>query len=389
MDQNLPEHYFSRFFEAPKESFFLFGPRGVGKSTLLKKRFPNACWIDLLLPNERRTYEAAPERLYQLVRALPDQTMIIIDEVQKVPALLSVVHKLIEEHRGWQFILTGSSARKLKRAGVDLLAGRAILKTLHPFMATELGGAFSFEETLEYGMIPIRFERNDPEAVLNTYIHLYLQEEVREEGFVRRYEDFARFLETMTFSHGALLNIQNISQECFVKRKTVENYISILEDLLLGFQLQVFSKRAKRQLAAHPKFYFFDTGVFRILRPKSFLDVPQEINGAGLEGLVAQHLVAWKDYTKEKYQLFFWRTRSGVEVDFVVYGPTGIWAIEVKNATNVSKKDLKGLKSFLQDYPMAKALLLYRGKDKLKIDDILCLPCEEFLKSLHPNQPIS
>lgn len=388
MNKSLPEHYISRFFKEPEESFFLFGPRGTGKSTLLKKRFSNAYWIDLLLPEVQRSYEAFPERLYQVVKALPVGATVIIDEIQKIPTLLTVVHKLIEEHKRWRFILTGSSARKLKREGVDLLAGRAIMKTLHPFMATELKEAFSLEEALEYGMIPIRFNRKDPKAVLNTYIHLYLQEEVRQEGFVRNYEDFARFLETMTFSHGAILNLQNISQECSVKRKTVENYISILEDLLLGFRLQIFTKRAKRELSAHPKFYFFDTGVFKILRPKSVLDIPEEINGSTLEGLVAQHLLAWKDYTDEKHQIFLWRTRSGVEVDFIVYGPWGIWAIEVKNGTKISKKDLKGLKAFMEDYPTTKSIILYRGKEPLKIDGILCLSCEDFLKSLYPNHPI-
>lgn len=389
MKENLPEHYISRFFQDPDNSFFLFGPRGTGKSTVLKKRYPDAYLIDLLLPNVKYSFESSPDRLYQVVQSLPDGTTIIIDEVQKVPALLSVVHKLIEEHRGWKFILTGSSARKLKRAGVDLLAGRAIMMMLHPFMAAELQKDFVIDEALQYGMIPIRFGKANPSAVLDSYIHLYLREEVKEEGFVRRYEDFARFLEAMTFSHGSVLNIQNIAEECEVKRKTVDNYISILQDLLIGYQLQVFTKRARRELSSHPKFYFFDSGVFRILRPKSVLDIHEEINGAALEGLVAQHLWAWKDYTTEKHQLFFWRTRSGVEVDFVLFGPWGIWAIEVKNGAKVSRVDLRGLKSFLEDYPMAKAIFLYRGNEPLKIDNILCLPCDAFLKNLYPNQPLT
>lgn len=313
---------------------------------------------------------------------------IIIDEVQRVPSLLSVVHKLIEEHRGWQFILTGSSSRKFKREGVDLFAGRAIKRTLHPFMAAELGAQFSLSDALQFGMLPLRLERKDPEAVLHAYIDLYLQEEVKAEGLVRRLEDFSRFLEALTFSHGSVLNIQNIAQECNVKRKTVHNYLSIVEDLLIGYQLQVFTKRAKRALSVHPKFYFFDAGVFRTLRPKSILDIPEEIGGATLEGIVAQHLWAWKDYTREKHELFFWRTRAGAEVDFIVYGPWGIWAIEVKNGKNVTTGDLRGLESFLEDYPMAKAFLLYQGQEPLKIKNVTCVPCDTFFRSLMPNQPI-
>jgi predicted AAA+ superfamily ATPase len=206
------------------------------------------------------------------------------------------------------------------------------------------------------------------------------------EGMVRNIGHFSRFLEAVSFSHGSLLNISNVARECEVERKVVEGYISILEDLLLGCRVKVFTKRAKRALVAHPKFYFFDAGVYRSLRPKGPLDKPQEIDGHALEGLVAQHLSAWIAYTKGDFSLHFWRTRSGVEVDFVVYGSEGLYAIEVKNSARIHPQDLRALKAFKQDYPGSKAYLLYRGKDPLLKGEILCLPCSDFLIRLRPGQ---
>ena len=224
--------------------------------------------------------------------------------------------------------------------------------------------------------------------MLAAYISLYLHEEIQAEGLVRNTEKFSRFLEAISFSHGSLLNVSNIARECEVKRKTVENYLSILEDLLLCYQLPVFTKRAQRQLISHNKFYLFDSGVFSTLRPKGNLDRPEEIGGAALEGLVAQHLQAWKDYNDTKHQLAFWRTKAGLEVDFIVYGELGFWAIEVKNTKRVNSSDLRGLRAFLKDYPKAKAILLYRGTEKIISGGVLCIPCEDFLKSLKPNHAI-
>jgi predicted AAA+ superfamily ATPase len=188
----------------------------------------------------------------------------------------------------------------------------------------------------------------------------------------------------MSFSHASLLNISNVARECQVERKVVEGYVSILEDLLLGYRLNVFTKRAKRALVAHPKFYLFDAGVYRSLRPKGPLDRPEEIHGHALEGLVGQHLRAWIAYSQADCSLYFWRTRSGVEVDFVLYGSEGIFAVEVKNSARIQPQDLRPLKAFQQDYPESKAYLLYRGKDRLMKGDILCLPCSEFLMELRP-----
>lgn len=379
---------YKRLFRAPDHSFFLFGPRGTGKSTLVETEFPDEIFVNLILPDVLRTFLARPEYLFYLIEAEPHKKVVIIDEIQKAPSLLSVVHALVEQKRGLKFILTGSSARKLKRVEADLLGGRALRCTLHPFMAKELGTDFKLETALEKGMLPLVAEATVPKLVLDAYISLYLHEEIQAEGLVRNLESFSRFLEIVSFSHGGILNVSNISRECAVKRKTVENYLSILDELLLSFQLNVFDKRAQRQLSAHQKFYLFDTGVFRALRPKSLLDKAEEIEGAALEGLVAQHLIAWNDYSTEKNQIAFWRTRSGVEVDFIINGPSGLFAIEVKNGTQIHSQDLRALKEFKKDYPIAELIFLYRGKERLKIDDVLCLPCEEFLLSLSPGIPI-
>lgn len=384
----VPMQLIQRFFHALSRSFFLFGPRGTGKSTLMKSLYGDALWIDLLRPDVLRSYIARPERLHEIIQGNPKQKTIVIDEVQKAPSLLSVVHSIIEEKRGINFILTGSSARKLKRTSADLLGGRAVKRVLHPFMAAELGKHFSLSHALHNGLLPLIMAAKDPQDSLHAYVNLYLHEEIQAEGLVRNVENFSRFLEVITFSHGSLLNVTNIARECEVKRKTVENYINILEELLLAYQLPVFSKRAQRELISRSKFYLFDAGVFYALRPKGPMDRVEEIDGAALEGLVAQHLCAWNDYSQEKHTLSYWRTRAGLEVDFIVYGPKGFWAIEVKNAKKVSSQDTKSLNAFLKDYPMAKALLLYRGNERMKQNNVLCIPCEEFLRQLKPNELI-
>ncbi|MDI6739730.1 MAG: AAA family ATPase [Candidatus Edwardsbacteria bacterium] len=373
-----------RLFSPPKFSFFLFGPRGTGKTTLLRQNYPDALWIDLLEPDVFRSYSARPERLREVVLAYPDKRTVVVDEVQKVPELLSLVHSLIEKKMKYQFILTGSSSRKIKRTGVDLLAGRVVKKTLHPFMAAELGGKFDLNEALKRGLLPLVASSQNPDSVLRTYVSLYIKEEVQQEGLVRNIGNFSRFLEAISFSHGARLNISNVARDCEVERKTVEGYLSILEDLLLSFRLPVFAKRAKRAVVSHPKFYFFDSGVYRSLRPSGPLDRPEEIEGGALEGLIAQHLVAWNSYRGEKNNIFYWRTAAGSEVDFVVYGGEVFWAIEIKNVARVRPEDIRPLISFKEDYPESTAYLLYRGKERMMKNGVLCLPCDEFLLRLNP-----
>jgi predicted AAA+ superfamily ATPase len=376
----------SRFFRPPKGSFFLFGPRGTGKSSYLRRQFPRALFLDLLDPEQVRHLMAAPERLREIAAAHPEAPQIVIDEIQKVPELLSVVHTLIEERKECPFILTGSSARKLKRSGIDLLAGRALLKTLHPFMASELGPGMDLGRALRDGLLPVVWDSKEPEETLRAYAALYIREEVQAEGLVRRVGDFARFLEAAALSHACALNVSNIARECGVERKTVEGYVGILEDLLLAWRLPVFAKKAARGVTAHPKFYFFDAGIFRSLRPRGPLDRTEEMSGPALEGLVGQHFRAWIAYTGEDWTLSFWRTATGLEVDFVLYGEHGFYAFEVKRSRSLQPADMRGLKAFRGEYPACKPVLLYGGRDRLLRDGILCVPVDEFLLQLKPGR---
>jgi len=378
--------FVKRFLKPSKSSFFIFGPRGTGKTSWTLENYPNALFIDLLLPDTERLYQSYPERLIQIIEANPTQKVIIIDEVQKAPKLLEVVHHLIEKDKTLQFILTGSSTRKLRTKGINLLAGRAIERHMHPFMAAELSQQFSLKKALQTGMIPLIWEANEPIEALKTYISLYIKEEVQLESFVRDLGAFGRFLEVISFSQGSELNLSNIARECQVKRKTVENYLQVLEDILLSFKLEVFTKKAQRLLTAHPKFYFFDCGVYQYIRPKFSLDQPETIQGCVLESLVAQHLRAWCDYCSGEHRLYYWRTATGLEIDFIIYGENGLFAIEVKNKTKINNSDgLKSLHAFKKDYPSAQLILLYQGKEKIKLGDVLALPCEEFLLNLIPD----
>jgi uncharacterized protein len=379
-----------RAFQAPAASFFLFGPRGTGKSTWLRERFPDAVWIDLLRPEEHRAYAARPERLRERLAASPEAETVVVDEVQKVPELLDVVHELIESGGPKRrFVLTGSSARKLRRGGVNLLAGRALLRHMHPFLACELGAErFDLGRALRLGTLPLVWSSPAPEDVLKAYVGLYLEQEVQAEGIVRNLGGFARFLEATSFSHGAPLNLADVARECQVSRSTVDGYLGILEDLLLVSTLPVFTRRARRQLAARPKLYWFDAGVFTSIRPAGPLDRAEEIAGAALEGLVFQHLRAWNDYTGGDHELAYWRTRGGNEVDFVVHGPAGLWAIEVKHTTTVRPQDLRSLRAFGEDFPEARRRLVYRGREPLEVDGIRCLPCERYLLDMVPGEAL-
>jgi predicted AAA+ superfamily ATPase len=377
-------NYIPRLLSPGKGQFFLLGPRGTGKTSWCAQQYPDALRIDLLNPATLRRYSIEPEYLINIVEGNTTVRHVVIDEIQKLPALLEVVHLLIERKANRQFILTGSSARKLRRQGINLLGGRAGQKLMYPYMAAELGEQFKLDTALKQGMLPVVWGADDPGAVLEAYNALYLHEEVQMEGLVRNIGAFARFLQAMSFSHAAVLNLANVSREAQVNRKTVEGYLEVLEDLMLGFRIEVFTRRAKRELASHPKFYFFDTGVFRANRPAGPLDVAAELDDAALEGLVAQHLHAWRTYSDGKHGLHYWQTRSRAEVDFVIYGESGLYAIEVKNSKRIDSADLTALKHFAEDYPQSQRYLLYRGEDRIKRDGVLCMPCEEFLSALRP-----
>jgi predicted AAA+ superfamily ATPase len=354
---------YNRIFKPPANSFFLFGPRGTGKSSFIRTHFPTDPYIDLLDPSVFTELLASPSRLLDRVSLRhfrKSEQFIIVDEVQKVPELLDEVHRLIESER-IRFILTGSSTRKLRRSGANLLAGRAVTRYLHPLTSVELGGDFDLLSALRQGFLPGALAASDPSDFLKSYVATYLREEILAEGILRNLSAFARFLEAASFSQTQLLNVAEVAQESHVSRKVAEDYFQILEDLLLAVRLEPFTRRAKRKISSHKKFMFFDVGVFRAIRPRGVLDVETEIDGAALETLVWQELAALNDYFAAEYQISFWRTTSKLEVDFILYGPNGFFAIEVKRSHRIRPGDLDGLKTFLQDYPESQAIALYTG----------------------------
>lgn len=367
----------------PGISCFVLGPRGTGKTYWLRHLFPSAVFVDLL---EARTFNmlaADPQRLGNLISASTDGP-IIIDEIQKLPSLLDEIHRLIEARNLW-FILTGSSARKLRRSGVNLLGGRAVTKHFHPLTAAELGDSFDFDKAVRFGLLPSIYDplkHVPPDEYLQSYVQTYLKEEVMQEGLTRNLSSFSRFLETASFSQGQLLNISEVSRECRIKRKLAESYFGILEDLLIGVCLPPFQKRARRRIIQHPKFFLFDAGVFRAVRPRGPLDAPAEIDGASLETLVLQHLRAVMSWRNSEGTISYWRTSTGLEVDFVVYAADAFAAIEVKRKRNITSHDLNGMRAFASEYPEAARIILYGGDHKEEIGGIQLIPIAKALPVL-------
>jgi predicted AAA+ superfamily ATPase len=362
------------------KSFFLFGPRGTGKTTWLKRNYPQAIYLDFLKSNIYTELLASPQRLETYIPP-NNNKWIILDEVQRIPEILNEVHRLIENNQ-YKFILTGSSARKLKRNGVNLLAGRALTYQMYPFTALELKEDFSIEHAINWGLLPATLKEENPQNFLESYIKTYLEQEIQQEGLTRNLANFSRFLETASFSQGSVLNISEIARESFNGRKLTENYFSILEDLMIAYQIPIFTKRAKRKLIKHPKFYFFDVGVFKTIKPQGPLDIDKEINGAIVETLVLQQIIAINHYLNLNYKIYYWRTINQTEVDFILYGPKGIIAIEVKSNSKYSPKYIKGLNLFSKDYPEAKKYFIYTGKEKRYINNVKVVPIEEFLLNL-------
>jgi len=360
------------------ESFFLFGPRGVGKTEWLRRTFPGDLYFDLL---EARTYSqllADPTRLGERIpQGYPG--WVILDEVQRIPELLNEVHRLIET-RKLRFIMTGSSARALRRKGVNLLAGRALTRFMHPLTIEELSESFSLKHSLRFGSLPSVYAESDPAAYLASYVATYLREEVQQEGLTRNLAAFSRFLEVASFSQSEVLTMAEVARESNISVKVIQDYFVILEDLLLAVRLPVFSKKAKRRLIAHPKFLFFDSGVFNSIRPKGPLDHPELAPGASVETLFFQQVRALNDYHNLEYSIFYWRTQAKEEVDFVLYGPRGIHAFELKHADRVRGEDTTSLKLFLHDYPSAKCHLLYLGNEEYHEDGVSVIPLETALR---------
>lgn len=373
---------YPRLLKPPQnKSFFLFGPRGTGKTTWVKKSFPQALYLDLLEAELFNDFLANPQRLENYVpQGFSD--FVIIDEIQRVPELLNEVHRLIEKYH-YKFILTGSSPRKIKRSkGPNLLAGRALTYFFHPLTAVELGPDFRLEHSLKFGQLPAVYREENPKKYLESYVQTYLEEEIQQEGLTRSLSAFSRFMEVASFSQGNILNASAVAREAAIERKVVENYFTILEDLLIGYRLFPFTKRAKRRLVAHPKFYFFDVGVYRTVRPTGPLDLPEMIDGAALESLFFQELLATNHNLDLGYHLYYYRTATGTEVDFVAYGERGICAFEIKRTAKVTSQMLRGLKQFLKEYPLAKVFFIYGGKRKMRDGAVEIIPLGQALKNL-------
>ncbi len=372
---------YTRLLEAPeRQSFFLLGPRGTGKTSWLSEALSGALVFDLLDSQTYTRLLADPARLGELIPP-NHRGWVVIDEVQRIPDLLNEVHRQIES-RKLRFTLTGSSARKLRSGGVNLLAGRALTRHMHPLTATELGGDFDLQRAVRFGLLPFACTTRTPGDYLASYVSTYLREEIQQEGLARNLSAFGRFLEAASFSQGSVLNMAAVARECSVNAKVVEDYFGILEDLLIAVRLPNFTRRAKRRLVAHPKFFFFDAGVFQALRPRGPLDTQEEIQGPALETLVLQHVRAWNDYRNLDYRISYWRTGRGDEVDFVLYGERGLVAIEVKRSARVRPDDLVGLQLFHEDYPEAQTFCLYTGTRRWHESGVEILPVSAFLTGM-------
>jgi predicted AAA+ superfamily ATPase len=370
---------YTRTFKPLKnKSFFLFGARGTGKSTWLKQHFSTANLIDLLEDEVFIRLQAHPQNLIDYID-LQKSTTVVIDEIQRIPELLNEVHRLIEKEK-IIFVLTGSSARKLKSTHANLLGGRALRYEMFPLTVAEIGEDFKIQEALKFGMLPARFQY--PRKFLLSYLALYVKEEVQQERLTRNISAFHRFLEAASFSQAQPLVISKVAVDCHVDRKTVEEYFNILEDLLLAFRLPVFSKRSKRDLLVKEKFFFFDSGLYQAIRPRGPLDLDSEVNGAALETLIVQQVRAMNAVNEWGYELYHWRTKSKHEVDLVLYGERGLHAIEVKHSAQVRAEDVISLKLFLEDYPMAKAIVVYGGSTLQKHGGITYVPAADFLTQI-------
>ncbi len=369
---------YARLFKPSfKKSFFLFGPRGTGKTTWIHQNLPESAVLNLLDDELYRRLLARPETLLDWIPKHQQKAPIVIDEVQKVPALLNEVHRLIEAKR-FTFVLTGSSARKLRHGAANLLAGRAYRHELFPLTSVEMGREFDIKKALRVGMLPSINQEPNPKAYLDAYVSTYLKEEVQQEGLTRNIAAFARFLEVASFSQAQPLVVSNVSHDCSIERKVVEDYFQILEDLMIASRLPVFSKRAKRELYGKSKFYFFDAGVYQNIRPKGPLDSTEELQGSAFETLVYQELKALNSYLQWEYELFYWRTKSKHEVDLVLYGEKGLHAIEVKASSRIRKEDMESLKLFASDYPSSSLTMVYLGTKEYEESGIRVIPASDF-----------
>jgi uncharacterized protein len=373
-------------------SFFLFGPRGTGKSTLLKKRFKEkeCLWIDLLDSTVEEQFHRNPSDLYAIVKALPQETKyVVIDEVQKNPKLLDEVHRLIEGTEK-KFILTGSSARKLKHGEANLLAGRAFVYHLYSLSCFELADQFDLEQALHWGTLPKIFslqENTDKNAFLRGYVDTYLKEEIWTEQVIRKLPPFRRFLEVAAQSNGKIINYANIARDVGVDDKTVSEYFHILEDTMIGFFLEPYHNSFRKRLVEKPKFYFFDTGVVRSLsrRLSTPLTPRTAAYGEAFEHLILLEFIRLGSYFQPDYRFSFIRTPSDVEVDLVIERPgQELLCIEIKSSDAISEADISSFKRITKDIHNCKAIVLSQDRFMKQFEHVICYPWKQGLLECFP-----
>jgi uncharacterized protein len=375
---------FTRQYSTPDHSFFLFGPRGTGKSTWLRQVLPDALWFDLLRTHTLLELTRQPELFRQQVQARPRGSWVVVDEVQRLPGLLNEVHALIAETgRKYQFALSGSSARKLKRLDVNLLAGRAINRQFFPLTAAELDFDFELDQVLRFGLLPqIHSEPKHALEVLDAYVSNYIREEIQQEALVRSLDSFVRFLEVATLMNGQIVNVSGLARDAAVARPTVQGYFDVLVDTLIGFWLPAWQRKAKVKEVASPKFYLFDPGVARSLagRVRDPLD-PME-RGFLLETWVLHELRASMAFHNSGGQLHYWRTPHGTEVDFIWTRAKRAVGIEVKASDRWRPEFGTSLKGLVDERILQSGFGVYNGTVELKDGPLRVLPLPRFLRLL-------
>ncbi len=364
-------------------SFFLFGPRGTGKSTWLRQTYKDAHFIDLLDETRFQGYLRDASLFASEIRALPAGKTVIVDEVQRLPWLLNEIHRAIEE-RKTTFVLCGSSARKLRTGGVNLLAGRALFRTMHPFVPEEIPD-FHLDAALRQGTLPVILGSPSPAEALEAYVYTYLKQEIQAEALVRNLPGFARFLPVAALFHGQTLNLAALARDAGVSRSTVQGYLEILEDTLLAFRLTAFEGKLRVRERRHPKLYLTDPGLVRAMKRAAGEPAPDEL-GHLFEGFVAQVLRAYRDYRGLFDDWFYWAsgTARGTEVDFLLRKGERRVAVEVKVGTGApDNASLKGLRAIAAGIGIDRSILVYRGALRLRTEDgIDVLPANDFFDEL-------
>ena len=374
-----------RILRAPRQSFFLMGPRGVGKSTWLRMAFPDAHVIDLLSEATYQRLLADPGLFAAELRAVDEDRWVVLDEMQRLPGLLNEVHRFIEE-RGQRFVLCGSSARKLRQAGVNLLAGRALYRAMHPFVPAELGAAFDLEEAMRHGLLPIVWASEARDETLEAYARMYLREEIQAEGLVRNLPGFARFLPIAALFQGQTVNATNIAREAGVARTTVTGYLEILEQTLLCFRLPGYQAKVRVRERSLPKWYWCDPGIVRALKGVAAGPLAPEERGPLFEGLVAQLIRACKDYLGVCDGWFYWASAasSGMEVDFLLERRGEFIAVEAKAGKSFSESWCRGLRALGGLKGLRRRLVVYpEGPSLQTADGIEVVPFARFSELLH------